>query len=258
MRRNVPRSIPFSLGVAIALSLVAAAPNAHAKPETAPDLSGAWELDSGRSDDPRKVVDSAIQDMMSGGMHRGGFMGHGPWMHGGGSGNEEDRHAMLERLRKSLEPPKTLDIDPGPDRLHLAEEGARPRDIYLDGRKREILLDDGVTAEYRAKWKSGVLVYEERTKAKDSIKRTERYELRRNGSELVVTVDVDPPGRMPDLSVRRLYVRDSGESRGSSSSPPAPDVAAAPPPAKGRGISPWLVAGGIMAVKLVVLGIVLF
>lgn len=126
----------------------------------------------------------------------------------------------MEELKKSLESPKIVAINVLPGEVRIQEDNKPIRSVPTDGKKRET-ENNGTSAEHKAEWKKGILVYELKTLAERSTKRTERYEVSSDGTELTVTFEIDSTGPMPDLSIHRVYVR--GESGPAGDAPAVVD-----------------------------------
>jgi hypothetical protein len=204
--------------VALAATVVLAPAPARAGEDRVPgasvDLSGVWVLDREKSDDAREKMREAMGGPggRSGpggpGGRRPGSGGGAPGAGGGpppgAVGGQDPREAM----KALFEPAEEITITQTPREIEVDETFGELRRFRPNGRTYK--TDNGLS-ETKAEWKDGVLHVE--TKGGPGAKRVETWELSPDGRRLTVRVEVEG-GRMPDLTLTRVYNRSEDEPPG--------------------------------------------
>jgi len=205
------RPLPVLAAAAVGFACICVSARAVAtdeKPKAAaavPDLSGAWQLDKGRSDDARQKMRDVAQP--PGGSARPPGMGTpgGPGMGGGGRMGPPpgiDRgDDSAAALRPILDPAEQLALYQGQPEVVIDEKSVRRRTLHADGRKYK--ADDGAS-EVKTEWKQGQLVVE--TRGFRGRRTTETWELSEGGRVLTCTVKVEN-SLGPALTIKRVYDR---------------------------------------------------
>ncbi len=218
------------MGVLVALILLlvwlSGAPvpaSAAAGSETAPALSGIWEMDTELSEDPTEMMrEQRGSGMRGGGGGRGGGLGRGrggggggmggggrgtagggyPGSMGGGGrepgGSREEMQKRMQGLRESV---SRLEIFKTPGSLRIVFADNREQVFTTDNKKNIIETPMG-EAEIKAKWRDGSLVVKTKTDRRTT---TETYFLTEGGALLTVVVEVEGQGPMGSLSFKRIY-----------------------------------------------------
>jgi hypothetical protein len=172
-------------------------------------LTGHWDLDRDRSDDPRQKGREAMEGMRTGEPTRPGVdvMTPGdPRVHDPSGAPRGRRPGTIGPDARSavfpeIEQPKELTIAQR-STLVLIQEGDdedNVRGIHTDGQPRPI-PGGGVMS---GAWEDGHLVVE--TRRDDGLRRKETFELSADGRELTLTVHLAAP-RMRSLTVTSLYL----------------------------------------------------
>jgi len=235
-----PKPLALLLGIAgaAALSFATGAELNHTAPAKV-SLAGLWRLNPDLSDDPYKAVaskrESAGNRPMGGG---GGPVGRGPGTGGGtatgggtvidagevlgdifgrasgktgGAAGKGDRPAgdpepatMRVPLDSFLATLEQFEIQQQPDALTITTE--EEANTCKPAEPGQAPVPGGELGERHCGWKGDTWVIE--IKAPDDVMRTNRYELRKGGRQLVVVSEVrggkDP---LSGLKIRRVYER---------------------------------------------------
>lgn len=185
------------------------------------DLTGTWKLNREASDDPKQKLEEAARNApppSSG----GGGRGHG-MHHGGGSAPSPDggrpEHAAGAgadgpTLMKGLD---VLTIEHHDPKLVITDSLGREHVLSTDGRKVE---EEGARGKsvIEAQWKDGHVVVHWEPEHGPSV--TEAYAVTADGTQLTVTMQLDAKGRMPAVTIRRVYDSASPATSTAPASPP--------------------------------------
>jgi hypothetical protein len=204
------------------------------KPPKGVALNGLWRLDPYRSDDPDAVLAQARGQMGKGGEsggHRsgrggygrgggfpggggGGFPGggRGGWGHGGGHHRTSDSSGDSQSSSSTSSPsprgqllkdlaanPATLDFSPGE---HTVKISAEQSDVECAAGVKVAVMDSAGAAERTCGWDGRAWVIE--TDRGKMLKRTDRYELSKDGKTLTYTTTASGD-RFPKLKITRTY-----------------------------------------------------
>ncbi len=228
MFRIIP-SVVLLAGAAYGSVLV----RAEDKPAAAAGLGGRWLLNPELSDDARQKMREAREGMRGGGSGGGGPKGPGGGRGGGmggrggrmggpgsgrggpGMGGGGDR----ESLRSLFEAPSEMTITPTDAEVVLLEKDGRMRIFHPDGKGHK---SEAGSTEVKARWEAGKLVVE--TKGESGPRVTETFERAPDAEKLMVTLRLEG-GRMPAISIKRVYEPAEGES-----TPSVPPKAPEPKP----------------------------
>ena len=191
------------------------------------NLSGSWKLNREASDDPKQVMEEAAKNApprASGG--GSGGRGHGMHRHGGSSpsdagGPERDPDARLDgkTLMAGLDALKIEHHDP---KLLITDSLGHEHVLYTDGRKIEEQSDTSGKTKIRAQWIDGHVVIKWEPEHGPTI--TETYWVTGDGRQLTVSTQLEGRGRMPKVTIRRVYDAVSSEPE---QAPPSSDVVSA-------------------------------
>jgi hypothetical protein len=226
-RANVAKWI-----VACGASLVASAAMAglKEKPPKGVELHGVWQLDPYRSDDPDAVLAQARADAdkgdsgRGGGMRRGrgGYGGGFPGGGGGGGGRGGGHHRSSDssgsspadssstgtgdhvsprsQLLKDLAAnPATLDFS---TTEHTMKVSAEQNSVECAAGVKVAISDSAGAAERNCGWDGRAWVIE--TERGKSLKRTDRYELSKDGKTLTYVTTASGQ-RVPKIKITRTY-----------------------------------------------------
>ncbi len=194
-----------------------AADNTSDYPTQQPDLTGKWQINREKSDNPQDIMRSRSgRDPGAGGPGGpppggGGFPG-GPPPGGGGfpGGSEPPSQEQMESMRARMEEGRraaeALEITQSGVEITVNETGdektVHTQTYITDGRKSEQRTERG-KLETRARWKGQKLVIETKMERGGTITRT--YELASGGRQLNMTVKIENE-RMPEaISIRSVY-----------------------------------------------------
>ena len=181
-----------------------------------PDLTGKWQINREKSDNPRDMMRRGDRGPGPGGPGGpppggGGFPG-GPPPGGGGfpGGGDPPSQEQIERMRARMEEgmraAEALEILQSGVEITVNETGdektVHTQTYFTDGRKAERDTERG-KLETRAKWKGQKLVVEMKAQHGGTITRT--YELASGGRQLYVTVKIENEGMPGAISVRSVY-----------------------------------------------------
>jgi hypothetical protein len=226
-RANVAKCI-----VACGASLVASAAMAglKEKPPKGVELHGVWQLDPYRSDDPDAVLAQARAEADKGDSARGGGMrrgrggygggfpggGGGGWGRGGGhhrssdsSGSSPDDSsstgtgdhvsARSQLLKDLAANPATLDFS---TTEHTMKVSAEQNSVECAAGVKVAISDSAGAAERNCGWDGRAWVIE--TERGKSLKRTDRYELSKDGKTLTYVTTASGQ-RVPKIKITRTY-----------------------------------------------------
>jgi hypothetical protein len=236
MPSRVKTAATWVLVVTASALSTAALASLKEKPPKGVELNGLWRLDPYRSDDPDAVLAQARGQMdkggESGGHRRGGFGrggggfpgggggypggGGGGWGHGGGghhrssgsssedsqsqSGSSTPSPSARGQLLKDLAAnPATLDFSAIESRLKISAEQS---DIECAAGVKVAVTDSAGAAERNCGWDGRAWVIE--TDRGKMLKRTDRYELSKDGKTLTYTTTASGD-RFPKLKITRTY-----------------------------------------------------
>ena len=191
----------FALGVgATAVGL----PDATDKP----DLTGAWQLNRDKSDDPQKKLKGTRTGTWTtpragtGGGVTGGVAGaHGGFGGVGGRPYEPESPALREAMGTVAEAPEKLTIVYRDADVVLTSGEGVAQTLRPNGDTVKEKTTGGHDAERTTKWDGSNLVTE--VKMSGGVRLTQAYTRSSDGRELVVTSRLEGPGRVVDI--RRVY-----------------------------------------------------
>jgi len=191
----------FALGVgATAVGL----PDATDKP----DLTGAWQLNRDKSDDPQKKLKGTRTGTWTtpragtGGGVTGGVAGaHGGFGGVGGRPYEPESPALREAMGAVAEAPEKLTIVYRDADVVLTSGEGVAQTLRPNGDTVKEKTTGGHDAERTTKWDGSNLVTE--VKMSGGVRLTQAYTRSSDGRELVVTSRLEGPGRVVDI--RRVY-----------------------------------------------------
>jgi hypothetical protein len=188
------------------------------------DLSGSWKLNREASDDPKQVIQEAAKNAPPRASDGGRGHGmHGMHHHGGtspseGGGPERDAGAMpdVETLMAGLDALKIEHHDP---KLLITDSLGHEHVLYTDGRKIEEQGDTSGKTKIRAQWTDGHVVVKWEPEHGPTV--TETYWVTADGKQLTVSMQFEGRGRMPKVTIRRVY---DAVSSGPEQTPPPSGV----------------------------------
>lgn len=227
--------------IVLASALAAASAQAALK-EQPPDgvkLTGTWQLDPHRSDDPAQAIEKAekaeiasrrrqIEERNRGTDRTWGDESDGPW-NGRLPGDQHGRTDPIPTPRDrgvTIDPPGgtsivlgtarrrtasdefLLQLDPNPQTLTIQDSGSRivvwEDKLDTDCRAGEIapIADAFGDGERQCGWRGRAWIIE--TRRTDRFKRTDRFELSKDGQQLAYTSTATGSG-IPSIKVSRLY-----------------------------------------------------
>lgn len=182
-----------------------------------PDLSGVWELNEDRSEDPREKMADQMRSQgggSGGGGTRsgkgGGGGGRGGGGRGGGRGGEDDGQAARDRMLSMQAGVKTLTIAHHDPEISIHYANDQQRSLFTDGRDLQYEIGSGFYDE-KAKWKGGDrLVVHGMSSQGGEMKQV--FELSKSGTNLFVTTEVAHDGDLPKMEFLRVYDRVEDEA----------------------------------------------
>ncbi len=232
-----PRSLPLLLlGALVALATGVPA-------QEVPDFSGIWLRDETQSDDVEQRLEEVFarsgQGARLGGQspfgnfgsgRRGGRTRQGP--PGGAQGPGAASGGARERTLHLAQGLQVLQIEQGAQQLSVKNAHRETRIFYLDGRR----MGDGFGSSSSATVQGRQLVLE--TQA-DRAQLVETYEIAGDGSQMVLTVDIQGGrGALGDFQFRTVFERigevEPASVGPTSTDPPEPAEAKAAPVARAR------------------------
>jgi hypothetical protein len=179
-------------------------------PAGKPDLTGAWQLNLDKSDDPRKKLQGTRSGGWSdprggmgggtaGGMGgvRGGFGGLG----GRNRGDPDETPAMREAMGAVTEAPEKLTIVYRDADVVLTSGEGLVQTLQPNGQPVQEKTARGQETERTTKWDGSNLVTEVRMSG--GVKITQTYSRSPDGQQLIVTSRFESPARVVDI--RRVY-----------------------------------------------------
>lgn len=222
-------------GCVIAALSTAAVAGLKEKPPKGVDLTGTWQIDPYRSDDPTAVIDQARSDMQDkgsgggrGGMRRGGgggfpgggggggggFPGGGGGFPGGGGGGFGRHHGGMGGSgsgSSGTESPRQMlnDLAANPDKLAFSTSEHTLKVIAGDANTecaagvKVAISDASGDAERNCGWDGRAWVIE--TARGKNFTRTDRYEISKDGKTLTY-VTTATGSRMPKIKISRTYM----------------------------------------------------
>lgn len=219
-RCNIARSCSLALALLLIVGqifvMAKTADDTSDYPTQQSDLTGKWQINREKSDNPREMMrrngrgpgPEGPGGPPAGG---GGFPG-GPPPSGGGfpGGGDPPSREQMERMRARMEEgmraAEALEISQSGVEITVNETGdektVHTQTYHTDGRKSEQGTERG-KLETKAKWKGQKLVIEMKMERGGAITRT--YELASGGRQLHVTVKIENE-RMPEaISIRSVY-----------------------------------------------------
>ncbi len=192
-----------------------------------PNLSGFWKLNKELSDEPREILQQAMQESRnfksrSEGKGRGGFgrrgmrsSGRMVSREGGTFGGRGQR--PLQGLSEFIQPTEQMEIIYEKPVLNIVQEDGRKRRFYTDNRGASISASGGLQQKVTtAGWEKTDLIIE--TTSDGGPRIIERYSLDSSLRQLNVAVQVILQNRSAPASYRLVYDQDvSKDLRGSQS-----------------------------------------
>lgn len=192
-------------------SASAAVKNSYS-PTQQPDLTGKWQINREKSDNPQDKMRSRSGRGPGGPPPGGGGFPGGPPPGGGGfpgDGNppsQEQMERMRARMEEGMRAAEALEITQSGVEVTVNETGdekiVHTQTYITDGSKAEKGTERG-KLETRAKWKGQKLVVEMKTEHGGTITRT--YELASGRRQLYVTVKIENEGMPGAISIRSVY-----------------------------------------------------
>jgi hypothetical protein len=199
------------------------------------DLTGLWKLNEEQSDDPHKTVARKREDSASGGYSRGGRRRGGATIDvgdilggiggtigggtvggtvgrgGGGGGGQSDRPEgdpepakMKMPLDSFLATREEFEIKQQPDTVSV--NTLEETSTCKTGAATKVKVPNGDQMDQRCGWDGGTWVTE--LKSEDGVTRTNRYELRKNGQQLVMVSEIKGGHtQLAGLKLKRVYDR---------------------------------------------------
>ena len=173
-----------------------------------PDLTGAWQLNRDKSDDPQKKLQGTRTGTWTtpragtGGGVTGGVSGaHGGFGGVGGRPYEQENPALREAMGTVAEAPEKLTIVHRDADIVLTSGEGVVQTLRPNGDTIKEKTTLGHDAERTTKWDGSNLVTE--VKMSGGVRLTQAYTRSSDGRELVVTSRLEGPGRVVDI--RRVY-----------------------------------------------------
>ncbi len=191
------------VGAAVVGMLLASMAGAAQEVLAVPDLSGSWELNQERSDDPGERVDEAMRNWVGRPAGPGGSRGGGP-----ASGAGDQRRQVREQVEALVAAPRVITITHAEPVLTL--ESALPdspfeQTLYTDGRKFRRRGARGDEVEAVARWQRGGRLVVELTSFDRAVRET--WELVADGARILVATELAGKGLLPAVRVQRVYDR---------------------------------------------------
>ena len=173
-----------------------------------PDLTGVWQLNRDKSDDPQKKLKGTRTGTWTtpragtGGGVTGGVAGaHGGFGGVGGRPYEPESPALREAMGAVAEAPEKLTIVYRDADVVLTSGEGVAQTLRPNGDTVKEKTTGGHDAERTTKWDGSNLVTE--VKMSGGVRLTQAYTRSSDGRELVVTSRLEGPGRVVDI--RRVY-----------------------------------------------------
>jgi hypothetical protein len=217
-RSNVARSCSLALALLFIVGQIFVSARAADKTSNyatqQPDLTGKWQINREKSDNPRdKMRNRGPGPGGPGGPPPGGGgfpggppPGGGSFPGGGDPPSQEQMEKMRARMEEGMRGAEALEISQSGVEITVNETGdektVHTQTYFTDGRKSEQGTERG-KLETRAKWKGQKLVVEMKTEHGGTITRT--YELASGGRQLYVTVKIENEGMPGAISIRSVY-----------------------------------------------------
>lgn len=179
-------------------------------PAGKPDLTGAWQINLDKSDDPRKKLQGTRSGGWSGprGGMGGGMSGGMGGVHGGfggvsgrNGGDPDETPAMREAMRTVTEAPERLTIVYRDADVVLTSGEGQVQTLQPNGQAVQEKTARGQETERTTKWDGSNLVTEVRMS--DGVKITQTYTRSPDGQQLIVTSRFEGPARV--VEIRRVY-----------------------------------------------------
>ena len=156
------------------------------------DISGTWQRNEKRSDDPDAIMDAALEKA---GRRRPRGTPAGPLI--------GVRGRIASGYSEGLSASQTLTIEVDRGEVRIDSSGDRLRILRPDGRKRERRGSDGALVELRCEWKDGSLVVE--SKSERGLKVRETYTPAQGGRELAVSRRIEGGPFRNTIMIRSRY-----------------------------------------------------
>jgi hypothetical protein len=217
-------AVVAAAGVSVAIAGLASSPPRNV------NLAALWKINPDLSDDPQKAVSKKRAESSSSGptgaRRRGGgntgidvgdIFGGGTVIIGGGvprggGGGSGDRPADDPDQPESMRMPldwflatrEELEIEQQPDAVTIRtlEDTSTCKPAQAD----KVPVPNGEMVDRHCGWQGSAFVVE--LKSGDGITRLNRYELRKNGQQLIVTSEVKGGhGQLSGLQIKRVYER---------------------------------------------------
>lgn len=186
--------------------LSASPPTPVVKPQSRPDFSGHWTLDTEASDDPQERIKQAMKQARSGGQA----------MQGGGMGGKRQGRGSQEGMGGRSEMPfddraalvataKTLDITHEDPMLLIVDENDRHQRLFTDFRGISVSASGGAQPQAAvAGWESDVLVVESRMN--HGSKLVQQYRIDAETGRLMISSAVELPN-LQEATFHLVYTR---------------------------------------------------
>jgi hypothetical protein len=216
LNSHMARSCSVALGLLFIVGQIFGSPNAAGHTSGSlteqPNLTGKWQINREKSDNPRDKMRNRSGGGPDGPPPSGGGFPGGPPPGGGGfpgGGNppsQEQMERMRARMEEGMRAAEALEITQSGSEVTVNETGdektVHTQTYITDGSKAEKDTERG-KLETRAKWKGQKLVVEMKTEHGGTITRT--YELASGGRQLYVTVKIENEGMPGAISIRSVY-----------------------------------------------------
>jgi len=212
----VVRMVPLVVATAALVAHSASAQSPATERDRIPNLTGAWSLNKGLSDDAAKLMETQFggDHGGSGAGHRppGGAGGHGPGMHGGGGMggaremSQEQMRAMRTRMMSVLDAPARLTVTQADGSITFTGSDGRSQKLATNNKKEQLPLDNRMV-DVKTKWDDGRLVKE--TSLGDGMKLTETYSTIAEPRQLHVMVKLEGSHLPRPVNFRRVYEAES-------------------------------------------------
>lgn len=175
-------------------------------PEIPPRQSilGAWKLNRGESDDPRKKMQDARASNgggYGGGLRGGGYPGGGYGGRRGGQGGGESDDER-QKMRELLSPANAITLSMTGAEVDLVDDQNRKRAFMTDSRKLQKSKDENYQ-EIAAKWDGNRLTTDEKNPRGGKMSRT--FELSSDGRQLYETLHMTTGRSNTPLVIRYVY-----------------------------------------------------
>ena len=189
----------------------ASPPTPVVKPQSRPDFSGHWTLDTETSDDPQERIKQAMKQARSGGQGMGGG-----GMGGGGMGGKRQGRGSQEGMGGRSEMPfddraalvataKTLDITHEDPMLLIVDENDRHQRLFTDFRGISVSASGGGQQQAAvAGWEGDVLVVESRMNHGSRL--VQQYRIDAETGRLMISSAVELPN-LQEATFHLVYKR---------------------------------------------------